>query len=60
MERGSSNALQAANQQLHEVEQLRQQRKLTRAQAICEALVNRHPDYVAAKPIGGFCGGQVG
>jgi tetratricopeptide (TPR) repeat protein len=40
--------LHAANQQLHEAEQLRQQRKLTRAQAICEALVNRHPDYVAA------------
>jgi tetratricopeptide (TPR) repeat protein len=57
MERGSSNALQAANQQLHEAEQLRQQRKLTRAQAICEALVNRHPDYVAALcTLGLICG----
>src|SRR5262249_22437924 len=44
----ASNPLQASFIQLQEAEQLRQQRKFSRAQAICESLVRRYPDYVAA------------
>jgi len=42
------NPLQDSFIRLEEAEQLRQQGKLDRAQKICESLVRRHPNYVAA------------
>ena len=44
----ASNPLQASLIQLQEAEQLRLERKYSRAQTICESLVRRYPDYVAA------------
>src|ERR1700704_3304020 len=44
-----SNPLQDSFIRLDEAEQLRQQRKLDRAQKICESLIREHPDYMAAQ-----------
>jgi tetratricopeptide (TPR) repeat protein len=43
-----TNALHDSFIRLQEAEQLRQQRKLDRAQRICESLLREHPDYMAA------------
>jgi Flp pilus assembly protein TadD len=44
-----TNPLQDSFIRLEEAEQLRQQRKLDRAQKICESLIREHPDYMAAQ-----------
>src|SRR5260370_26539889 len=43
-----TNPLQDSFIRLEEAERLRQERKLDRAQKICESLVRQHPDYMAA------------
>ena len=43
-----SNPLQDSFIRLEEAEQLRQQRKLDRAQRICKSLVRQYPDYMGA------------
>src|SRR5712671_7288467 len=43
-----SNPLQASFSLLQEAEELRLQRKYSRAEEICESLLRRYPDYVAA------------
>jgi len=43
-----SNPLQASFSLLQEAEELRLQRKYGRAEEICESLLRRYPDYVAA------------
>ena len=43
-----SNPLQDSFIKLEEAEQLRQQRKFDRAEAICTSLVRRYPDYMGA------------
>jgi Flp pilus assembly protein TadD len=46
--RRGTNPLQDSLIRMDEAEQLRQQKKLDRAQRICESLLREHPDYVAA------------
>lgn len=44
----NANPLQESFIRLEEAETLRQQKKLDRAQKICESLLRSHPDYMAA------------